>query len=142
MGQPEPVLVHGSAVAWNGDAVLIRGSSGSGKSALALQLMALGADLVSDDQTLMSCVGQDVVLSAPDTTRGLIEARFVGILRADTVENARLRLVVDLDQTEPNRLPHPRQTRLLGQDVPLLFRVDASYFAAAVLQFLRFGRNA
>ena len=44
-------IVHASCVARDGRAVLIRGASGSGKSGLALQLMALGAGLVADDRT-------------------------------------------------------------------------------------------
>lgn len=104
--------------------------------------MAYGADLVSDDQTLVRYSAGQLLVSAPDTTSGLVEARAVGILRANTVQNIPLHLVVDLDQTEGQRLPHPRQVQVLGQEIPMLFGVDAPYFAAAILQLLRQGRNA
>ncbi|MBO9400057.1 HPr kinase/phosphatase C-terminal domain-containing protein [Shimia sp. R9_3] len=135
-------LLHGSCVADGGRAVLIRGASGRGKSSLALQMMAYGAKLVADDQTIVRRDGAALWVSAPETTRGLIEARGVGILRAEIAEIAQLQLVVDLDQTEVDRLPHPRHARILEQDVPLLWSVDAPYFAAALLQMLRHGRNA
>lgn len=138
----EESLLHGSCVSDGGRAVLIIGASGRGKSSLALQLMAYGAKLVSDDQTLLRRKGEHVMVSAPDTTCGLIEARAIGILRADPEQNIPLHLVVDLDQTEHQRLPHPRQVQVLGKTLPLLFGVDAPHFAAAVLQFLRHGRHA
>lgn len=142
-GEPHlrETLLHGSCVADAGRAVLIRGASGRGKSSLALQLMAYGADLVADDQTLVRCKDAALWVSAPETTRGLIEARGVGILQAQTVETARLQLVVDLDQIETDRLPHPRYANILDQTVPLLWAVQAPYFAAAILQFLRHGRH-
>ena len=43
------VNLHASCIAVHGRGVLILGPSGAGKSSLALQLMALGADLVADD---------------------------------------------------------------------------------------------
>ncbi|GAA6181593.1 HPr kinase/phosphatase C-terminal domain-containing protein [Shimia sp. NS0008-38b] len=138
----DETLLHGSCVAHDGRAVLIRGASGTGKSALALQLMAYGAELVADDQTVVRRFGGDLYVSAPETTRGLIEARGVGILQASPVSNARLHLVVDLDETEQDRLPHPREARILESALPLLLGTEAPYFAAAVLQCLRHGRNA
>ncbi|MCH2069528.1 HPr kinase/phosphorylase [Shimia sp.] len=138
----EETLLHASCVADDGRAVLIRGAAGRGKSSLALQLMAYGAELVSDDQTVVRLSEGRLLASAPDTTRGLIEARSVGILRANPVQDIPLHLVIDLDQTEDQRLPHPRQVQVLGQELPMLLGVDAPYFAAAVLQLLRHGRNA
>ncbi|MBO9478528.1 HPr kinase/phosphatase C-terminal domain-containing protein [Shimia sp. R11_0] len=138
----DALFLHASCVAENGRAVLIRGASGRGKSSLALQMMGYGADLVADDQTIVRRKGAALYVRAPDTTRGLIEARGVGILKASPVGEAQLHLVVDLDGREEDRLPHPRETRILGCVVPLLLGVDAAYFAAAILQFLRHGRNA
>jgi HPr kinase/phosphorylase len=43
------LYLHASAVSLDGNGVLICGASGTGKSTLALQLMALGAELIADD---------------------------------------------------------------------------------------------
>lgn len=139
---PAETMLHAACVAMDGQAVLITGASGSGKSALALQLMAFGAELVADDRTIVRAHSGRLVASAPDTIRGLIEARGVGILRAQSRDAAQVALVIDLDRTELDRLPHPRETVLLGEVLPLLLAVKAPHFAAAVLQYLRHGRSA
>ena len=114
-----------------------------GKSALALQLMALGADLVADDGTLIRRGAEGGLwASCPEPIAGRIEARGVGILAADSVPSAQLVLVVDLDQPEPDRLPPFRKITLLGEEVDLLLRVDHAHFASAILQYLKAGRAA
>ncbi|MEN3167288.1 HPr kinase/phosphatase C-terminal domain-containing protein [Gluconobacter sp. OJB] len=92
--------VHASCVAWNGEAVLISGPPGAGKSELALRLMDAGFDLVADDRVLL----EGVVASAPARLAGLIEVRGVGILRTPFVVKATVRLRVCLGQGQP-RLP-------------------------------------
>ena len=72
-------VLHASCVGLDGDAVLILGKSGAGKSALALTLMAYGAQLVADDRVVLRPVDGRIIASAPDTIAGLIEARGVGI---------------------------------------------------------------
>ena len=49
-----PLILHATAVAVAGRGLLIRGASGSGKSGLALEMMARGAQLVSDDRVIVS----------------------------------------------------------------------------------------
>jgi HPr kinase/phosphorylase len=115
-----PANLHASAVALGGKGVLILGRSGSGKSELALMLMALGCALVSDDRTLV--------------TRG------VGILRADPAGPATLVLAVDLEHRETARLPEPHSLPLLGLSLPLLHKVENGAFPAAIVQYLKAGR--
>ncbi|WP_457649807.1 HPr kinase/phosphorylase [Profundibacter sp.] len=136
-----PLVVHASCVAVDGRAVLVVGPSGSGKSALCLQLMALGATLVADDQTILQSGGGGILARAPETIDGLIEARGVGLLAADSCV-ARVALVVDLEQVETDRLPPHRTYNLLGQKAPLLHKVEAAHFPAAILQYLKGGRSA
>jgi HPr kinase/phosphorylase len=134
------VLIHASSVALDGRAVLIRGASGSGKSALALQLMAFGARLIADDRTLLTDHPEGPLASAPATIRGRIEARGLGILAAAPADPAPVRLVVDLDRTETERLPPPRRADLLGHAIPLCHKQESPYFAAAILQYLKAGQ--
>ena len=137
-----PTTVHASCVAVNGKGLLILGPSGSGKSALALRLMALGAVLVADDYTDLSRANGTVIARCPAALRGLIEARGIGILRADTVAEVPVALVVDLGRKETERLPPARQFALLGLAFDLVLGQDGDHFPSAVLQVLRAGRRA
>lgn len=133
--------IHASAVACRGRGLLILGASGSGKSALALELMARGAALVSDDQVELSAERGRLVARAPAAIRGRIEARFVGILNADAADRAEVALAVDLDEAETERLPPRRSKKLLGVTVPLLHNAANPSFPAAILQYLKAGRS-
>lgn len=128
-------------MALNGQGILITGPSGAGKSALALQLMAFGADLVADDRVRVRVEGGSLVASPLDPISGMIEARGIGLLSAQSVPSARVVALVDLSKTEAERLPEIRKIDLLGQSVTLLAKVDAPHFAAAILQFLKSGRQ-
>ncbi len=135
-------IIHASCVAIEGRAVVILGPSGAGKSALALQLMALGAQLVADDRTVLHPDGPVIWASSPDSIRGMVEARGVGILTAQPCPRARVHLVVDLARSETERLPPRRHYGLFDQQRPLLYRVAAAHFPAAILQYLKAGRKA
>lgn len=132
--------LHASCVAFSGNGVLIRGRSGSGKSGLAMQLIGLGADLVADDRTDITMRDGFAMARAPRQLRGMIEARGVGVLRARSVSQARLRLVVDLDICETERYPEPRFTRIADADVPVLHKIENAYFASAIQLYLNGGR--
>ena len=140
MTVPRPRIIHAGCVAFRGRGVLILGASGTGKSGLALQLMALGCDLVSDDRTALAGREGVLIAAAPTAIRGRIEARGVGILRARTVSAARVVMAVDLDEIEGGRLPPQRSTTLLGVDLPALHGVAGRHFPAAILQYLKGGR--
>ena len=109
--------VHASCVAITGRAVLIAGASGRGKSDLALRLIDRGARLVSDDYTLLADVRGRLLASPPPTIAGKLEVRGVGIVERETAGEVPVCLLVDLDG-EPERLPAPRSTILLGAEVP------------------------
>ncbi|MCA0273456.1 MAG: serine kinase [Proteobacteria bacterium] len=139
---PRARIIHAGCVALGNRGVLILGSSGTGKSALALQLMAFGCELVSDDRTALATRGGIVVAAAPLPIRGKIEARGVGILNARARAAARVVVVVDMNETEGERLPPMRTYTLLGAELPLLHRVESPHFPAAILQYLKGGRSA
>ncbi|WP_244437480.1 HPr kinase/phosphorylase [Roseivivax isoporae] len=129
-------------MALDGRAALIRGRAGSGKSALALGMMAAGAALVADDRVILTRDGDGIVLSAPEAIRGLIEARGIGLLRARPAEGpVRLSVVVDLDTPETARLPPLRHVTLLSCAVPVLHNFAHPHFAAALVQYLKGGRH-
>jgi serine kinase of HPr protein (carbohydrate metabolism regulator) len=114
-----PVLVHATAVAVEGAAVLLRGPPGAGKSDLALRLIDAGAGLVADDQVELRRSGNAVLARAPAAIAGLIEVRGVGIIRMEPVGDAPLALLVDLVAPDAiERLPEGRSEDVLGLPIP------------------------
>ena len=136
----KPEVLHASAVSCAGRGVLFTGPSGSGKSAISLEIMALGAQLIADDRCIITREKDQVLVSAPVAIQGLIEARGVGLLSADTVGPVVLSLVVDMSTIETDRLPPHRTIKILAQPLPLLHKVKSRYFPAAILQYLKRGR--
>jgi len=134
--------VHATCVAIDGKAALILGNSGSGKSSLALSLMALGAVLVADDRVILGLENGMVIAACPPAIQGKIEARGVGILRADFLTNVPVSLVIDLSQTETERVPIAHDISVLGVTIPLLHRVEGLHFASAIFQMMHKGRDA
>tara|TARA_B100001063_G_scaffold205759_1_gene200837 strand:- start:716 stop:1141 length:426 start_codon:yes stop_codon:yes gene_type:complete len=119
MGHKNKKNVHGTAVSIDGKGLLILGQSGSGKSQLALALITHGAKLISDDQVILINTESEIILSAPKSISGKIEARFVGILKMPILI-APLYLVIDLDQKELDRLPKKKFVTYFNKKIPAL----------------------
>jgi HPr kinase/phosphorylase len=117
----ETLLVHATAVAIAGSAVLLRGPSGSGKSDLALRLIDAGARLIADDQIEIWRDGEALLVRARASIAGLIEARGVGILKVDALPMARLALIADLVAPQHvERLPEPCSETIFSLAIPLV----------------------
>jgi HPr kinase/phosphorylase len=131
----DSLLVHATAVAIDGRAVLLRGPPGCGKSDLALRLIDGGARLIADDQALLFRREGHILVRAPATIAGLIEVLGVGILRLDPLDEVPLALVVDLVPAgQIERLPEPRFETILGLAIPLLALAPLEASAAAKLR--------
>lgn len=134
----DTLLQHATAVAIDGEAVLLRGPSGSGKSDLALRLIDNGAQLVADDQTLLRRAGDRVLASAPPAIAGLIEVRGVGLVRVRVAVSAPLALIADLMPAgDIERMPELRFETVLGLAVPLVAVTPFEASAPAKLRLLR-----
>lgn len=138
---PQKITLHATTVEFEGQGVLIVGASGSGKSSLALNLMAFGALLVADDRTQIELTGGAYLASAPETIKGLIEARGVGLLKAQAIPSTELRLAIDMDTRETERVPPVRSFTVDFLTVNCLHKVDGAHFPFAILQYLRNGRQ-
>ena len=93
-----------------GCGVLLIGGSGSGKSDLALRLIAAGARLVADDRTDLFVWRGRLHGKAPAGLAGLMEVRGVGIISLPHAPKARITLVARLDGSG-ERLPEHRRYR-------------------------------
>jgi serine kinase of HPr protein (carbohydrate metabolism regulator) len=123
-------LVHGTCVALGRSAALLRGPSGSGKSDLALRFLFLARRgpaaasapaLVADDQVCLVADGTRLVAKAPESIRGKLEVRGIGIITVRFLRQADLALIVDLvDKADIERLPERDTLALLGVKLPLL----------------------
>jgi HPr kinase/phosphorylase len=140
---PDSQILHASCVALDRRGLLILGPSGSGKSALAIRLIALGATLVADDRTLLTVADGRLIASCPSSTiAGLIEARGIGLLRVPAAGATEIALVADLAQIETERLPPLRRITILGCDLALVLQSQNDHFPDALMLYLRHGRQA
>ena len=121
---------------------MISGASGSGKSALVLDLISRGAQLVADDQVQLRRREDTLWCSAPAAIKGRVEARGIGILNAPSCDATQVHLWVDMDKVETQRLPDWHTISRLGVTLPLLFKVPHPHFAPAILLYLSYGRSA
>lgn len=136
---PLPCQLHATCVSLLGNGLLLVGRAGIGKSTLALELMALGAELVADDRCDISVRGEYVAVRRPPNLPQAIEARGIGLLSAPCVDEARLVGVVDLEGASQERLPVRRYVDFAGTPLPLIQKSDQTNLAAALLHFLKFG---
>lgn len=134
-----PCLIHATCVAVGMRGLLIVGPSGSGKSSLALQMMALGASLVSDDQCVLQEIDGAVFASRPEQLPPAIEARGLGILAANCQADACIAAVLDMTDDSQNRLPERRTCSLGSQKVHLLQNPVNSHGPAALYLYLKAG---
>jgi HPr kinase/phosphorylase len=133
-------LIHATAVAIEGQAVLLRGASGAGKSDLGLRLIDAGARLIADDQSELFRRGDTLLVRAPVSIAGLIEVRGLGIVRLEPLAEAPVALIADLvaaDQIE--RLPTPCAETILGIAVP---RIAVAPFEASAAAKIRLALRA
>ena len=72
--------LHGEMLNIYGKGVLITGESGMGKSELALDLIKRGHVLIADDVVEYAKIHNNIMCTAPDNLKQLLEVRGIGIL--------------------------------------------------------------
>jgi serine kinase of HPr protein (carbohydrate metabolism regulator) len=111
--------VHATCVAIDGLGILLRGPSGSGKSDLALRLIDGGAQLVSDDYTVLENRGGHLIATAPESIKGMLEVRGLGILPVPARPRVVIGLIIDLvTDASIERLPDP-DTAIIDDAMPV-----------------------
>jgi serine kinase of HPr protein (carbohydrate metabolism regulator) len=119
--------VHASAVLAGPRAVLLRGPAGSGKSRLAMELLAAAqtgllrfARLVGDDRVHLEASHGRLLVRPAEPLAGMIEVRGVGIRRLAYESVAAVGLVVDLSAQDAERLPAVTEAVICGVRLPRL----------------------
>ena len=112
--------LHACCVAIDGRGVLIEGESGAGKSDLTLRLVDRGAELVSDDYTVLEVQGSGLIGRAPERIAGRIEVRGIGIVCLPFRNEVPVAMMVRIKPT-PERLPErPERRCIAGIEIPLV----------------------
>ncbi|QLF68886.1 HPr kinase/phosphorylase [Peteryoungia desertarenae] len=130
------VNIHGTAITIDDRGLLFIGPSGAGKSDMAFsciteaRMCGRAAALVADDQVFVGRNSKDEILArAPQTTVGLIELRFSGIVRVPSQAEAILQLaIMPVDPDFAERLPARDEKVVLAGDLQLpLFRIPRGW---------------
>lgn len=129
--------VHATCVLWRSRGLLLRGRSGSGKSALALRLLEAGAWLVADDLVRVRARGGRLVAEAPQP-RGHLEVRGLGLFRLVTLPGCRLHLAVRVRGGVGERLPCEEAASICGLRLPAVTIDPGSPTALARLEMALF----
>lgn len=131
----QKITLHGVFMEVLSIGVLVTGSSGSGKSELALELLSRGHRLIADDSPEFTLIAPDVLDgTCPDVLQDCLEVRGLGILNVREMfgdsavkPNKYLRLIVHLTLPEErgdvplDRLRGDSSTRdVLGVRVPVI----------------------
>ena len=117
--------IHATCIVVRDRAVLITGRSGSGKTSLALRLMALArrqglfTTLVGDDRIMLEMAGDRLIARPHPAIAGLIERRGSGILAHDFEPAGVVGLVIELGTDGVERLPDAKNLTIALAGVTL-----------------------
>ncbi len=117
----DSLIMHATCVDINGSGVLIVGRSGSGKSSLAINLIALGSTLVADDQCEIVKKNNKLSVFKPTSLPSSIEIRGVGLVSVPMAVETSLDWVVNMDEAETQRMPDLQFTEIDGYRIPTIF---------------------
>jgi serine kinase of HPr protein (carbohydrate metabolism regulator) len=141
-----PSNVHATVLVLGDRGLLVRGRPGSGKTGLALSLLAhakahgLFARLVSDDQALPASAAGRLVCSAPETIRGLAEFRGIGPAAVEVEPRAVIDLIIELVPGESAPRMQDPDTQYIGSvEIPVIRLAEGDREAARLVILRRLG---
>ena len=128
----DSLIMHATCVDINGSGVLIVGRSGSGKSSLAINLIALGSTLVADDQCEIVKKNNKLSVFKPTSLPSSIEIRGVGLVSVPMAVETSLDWVVNMDEAETQRMPDLQFTEIDGYRIPTIFGKNMDDLASRI----------
>ena len=133
------VLLHATALAVGENGLLILGPSGAGKSYLAVEMLALGADLISDDRVWLRNDGPRLMLHPAEPLAGRIEVRGLGLISCPMRPCVPLKYCLDLSLISEARLPFSLEVTKLGHRILVLPGGPVLPQAAALMLLVKNG---
>ncbi|HCL65272.1 MAG TPA: hypothetical protein DIC56_10640 [Rhizobium sp.] len=121
--------IHATAIVAGTTGFLFIGPSGSGKSALAFSCIAEAASLglfsalIADDRVVLSAYGAHLLARCPQSIVGLIELRYGGIAKVESLPAALVHVaVLPVASGATDRLPpeNERFSTSSGRELPIV----------------------
>lgn len=127
MTETDAGYIHANALALGEKGLLLRGASGSGKSALTLSLIARFqaqgdfARLVGDDRVRIEARGGRLIARPHPAIAGMIEIRGLGLAPLPFEKACVLRAIVDIAEpgAPPPRLPQETENTAILKGIAL-----------------------
>ncbi len=118
--------------------VLILGKSGSGKSSLALSLVANGAQLVCDDRAQLQVKNEILMMTKPPSLPSALEVRGLGLIKVPLITEARVDLLIDMELTSDSRLGGHKM-ELFGVEIPCVKGQNFYGLSDAIIVWSKYG---
>mgnify|MGYP005707521955 FL=1 len=118
--------------------VLILGKSGSGKSSLALSLVANGAQLVCDDRAQLQVKNEILMMTKPPSLPSALEVRGLGLIKVPLITEARVDLLIDMELTSDSRLGGHKM-ELFGVEIPCVKGQNFYGLSEAIIVWSKYG---
>lgn len=141
---PRGFAYPASSIAFQNRGILICGASGIGKSALCLLMIDRGAQLISDDQTILAAKHGALCAAPHPNIRGQLEVRNLGIVAMDAVaDHVPISLKIILDHDAPRFRSSAGEERICGIAIPTLSIYPDMALAPLKLEYALqlYGRN-
>lgn len=144
---PRREIIHASALVIGETGLLLRGPSGSGKSALCLELIALAhargdyGSLIADDRVVLELRAGRLLARPHPQIAGMIEARGMGLLSLPFEAGGVIHALVDLTtRFMLERVPEDSSLTATLLDAPLPRRCAAmenAHVATFIMDFIQ-----
>ena len=135
---PKTKTIHASGVCFENKGILILGKSGSGKSSLALSLVAKGARLVCDDRAHLQLKNKILMMTKPPSLPSALEVRGLGLISVPLITEARIDLVVDMELISDSRLGGHKM-ELFGVETPCVKGQNFYGLSDAIIVWSKYG---